>query len=724
MKPGKYSPIRAPSALLPFPIGSVKRVIIRQPAPSGLAPNNKIGAPGHTRTPKRLDIQALRAIAVVSVVIYHFWPSVLPGGFVGVDVFFVISGFLITGHLMGEVTKSGRISLNSFYARRIKRILPAAYIVATLSALLTLVLLPMTRWHNVAREGLATIVYIQNILLARDSVDYLAEGTPQSPFRHYWSLSVEEQFYIVLPILLILCIFLARRQPERLKKTVLITLVVVFVASLATSVITVGSGDPAAYFRLSSRMWELLAGSILAIIGTRIQSAHKAATYVAGLGWAVVIGAAFFTPPSSFPGLGALPAVLGAAAIIWANSLLAPRIIENPGVQYIGNVSYNLYLTHWPTLIFLPFLIPLGSPLFGPIAVVISLTGAAALYRWVDQPLAKVKVTQKSAKRIIWLALGTSALVAVIMMIPSWAQAQKMEAVQVQATDLMTNSFDRLGANALPIDTSSPFAADPAVIVPLLSEAKVALPSGAEGRCKSAMADDFTPTCAFGPADAPVTIALAGDSHIEQYLPAFELLAERENIQIKTYFHASCPLNFAQRSTDATRGGPCQVANEKTVANLIADPSINLVITSNRTAVPWEESGEAPDPVQGFVQVWDELANAGKTVVVLQDNPSMLPTDATTECVAENEREPFVCARPKSEAMPMDYQLEASEISNSATLISTEDWYCTQDLCPAVVGNVLVYRDETHVSVLYIETLADKLWSDLTPLMQEAPTSR
>lgn len=699
-------------------------MIIRQPAPSGLAPNNKIGNLGHTRTPKRLDIQALRAIAVVAVVIYHFWPSVLPGGFVGVDIFFVISGFLITGHLMGEVTKSGRISLKSFYARRIKRILPAAYIVASISALLTLVLLPMTRWHNVSREGLATIVYIQNILLARDSVDYLAEGTPQSPFRHYWSLSVEEQFYIVLPILLILCIFLARRRLGSLKKTVLVTLSVVFVASFAISVITVGSGDPAAYFLLSSRMWELLAGSILAVIGTRIQSAYKTATYVAGLGWVVVISAAIFTPTSSFPGLGALPAVVGAAAIIWANSLLASRIIENPGVQYIGNVSYNLYLTHWPTLIFLPFLFPATSPLFGLIAVVISLIGAAALYRWVDQPLAKVKVTQRSAKRIILLGLGASALVAVIMMIPSWAQAHKMVAVQAQANAVLTNSFDRLGANSLPIDSSSPFAVDPAVIVPLPSEAKVSLPSGAEGRCKSAMADSFTPTCAFGPADAPVTIALAGDSHIEQYLPAFELLAERENIQIKTYFHASCPLNYAQRSTDAARGGPCQVANEKTVGDLIADSSIDLVITSNRTAVPWEESGRASDPVQGFVQVWDELADAGKTVLVLQDNPSMLPTDATTECVAENEREPFVCARPKAEAMPTDYQLKASEISSSATLIPTEDWYCTQELCPAVVGNVLVYRDESHVSVLYVETLADKIWSDLAPFMESAPASR
>ena len=678
---------------------------------------------GVTRDPKRTDIQALRAVAVAAVVVYHFWPGAAPGGFVGVDIFFVISGFLITGHLLGEIKRSGAISLRSFYARRIKRILPSAYLVASISALLALVLLPVTRLHNVSREGLATIVYVQNILLARDSVDYLAEGTPESPFRHYWSLSVEEQFYIVLPLVLVLCLVLARRRVGSLRVLIGASLLVIFVASFVHSVVTVGKGDPAAYFLLSTRMWELLAGSILAFVGAKARSVAAPAKFVALGGWLVIVLAIFFTPTASFPGAWALPAVAGTTAIMWANygggaqkpeyRSIAHRMIENRAVQYVGDISYNLYLTHWPTLIFLPSLIALSNPFFGPVALAISLVAAAALYRFVDRPLARIKVTRATATRVIVLGVAASAVTAVVIAIPGWVQAHKNAAQQVAAQSLIDSEFDRLGAHELP--SFAPFAVSPKIVVPLPSEAKSILPSGAEGRCKSTMSADYTPTCLFGPATATTKIALVGDSHIEQYLPAFEQIANTEGVAIETYFHSSCPLSTAQRVSDADRGGPCKAANEKTLQTLLADESIDLIVTSNRTAVPWVSAPGVPDPAQGFADTWDRLARGGKKVLVLQDNPLMLPAEATTECVAQNPGHPELCDRAKADAMPLDYQLDAMALTDSATLIATEDWFCTEQTCPAVIGNVLVYRDEQHISLLYAQTLAGELWREVSP---------
>lgn len=662
---------------------------------------------------RRKDIQALRALAVLAVVIYHFWPRALPGGFVGVDIFFVISGFLITGHLQREASEHGRISLRSFYARRIKRILPSAYIVAVGSALLTMAILPVTRWDSVTREGLATIVYLQNILLAKDSVDYLAEGTPVSPYRHYWSLSVEEQFYIVLPILLLLALWLAKKRKLSLRPVTLSILSAGFLGSLLWSMYSVDSGDPAAYFLLSTRMWELLAGSLLAIVVVDRKISPKWAAPVGSAGWVVALLAVFFTPAVGFPGLGAVPAVLGSVLVMLANSSAGAGVVGLRVVQYVGNISYNLYLTHWPVLIFLPFALTQSSPVFGVVGILLSVCTAALLYRFVDSVLARQKITPTNAWRTLLAGAVASLIAAGLIASPMWLGQKKQTQHEVAAAGLLANDFDRLGAHSLPVDPAVAFTVAPQVVVPVPGSVRAAQPSGAEGRCKSAMADDFTPTCLFGPQDAALTIALVGDSHIEQYLPAFEELVAREDLQVKTFFHSSCPLNNAQRQSDFDRNGPCATANKATLENLKSDPTIDLIVTSNRTAVPWVTSDAVPDPVTGFIEVWDELALSGKRVVVLQDNPVMLPSDGTTECVVENLGHPQNCMRSKSQSMPIDHQLEAAQQTESAALIPTESWFCNSDTCPAVIGNVLVYRDEQHISVLYSQTLANVLWGEL-----------
>ncbi|WP_435298716.1 acyltransferase family protein [Timonella sp. A28] len=257
----------------------------------------------------RADIQALRAVAVLAVVIYHFWPNVLPGGFIGVDIFFVLSGFLVGGFLIRAGSRGEPINLLGFYARRIKRILPSAYITIALTMVFLWVLVPINRWENASREAIASIIYLQNLLLAQNSVDYLAQDAPDSLFRHFWSLSVEEQFYIVIPLLVLLCAMVAKRAGWSPKIIVGGSVALLVCASFIYSQIQVSAGNPAAYFTLTSRLWELGVGALLVLLPAHVLRRRMRFSALL-LGWGAIVWALFFTDPTAFPGGGRAAACL------------------------------------------------------------------------------------------------------------------------------------------------------------------------------------------------------------------------------------------------------------------------------------------------------------------------------------------------------------------------------------------------------------------------------
>ena len=256
----------------------------------------------------RKEIQALRAVAVLLVVVYHLWEDVLPGGFVGVDVFFVISGYLITSHLLREIERTGTVSLPAFWARRARRILPAALTVLLLCALATIAFVPASRWEQFLAEVQAGALYVQNWRLASDAVDYLAASNGTSPVQHFWSLSAEEQFYLVWPLLLLVATLAARGAAPRAKRIAIASaMAALTLVSLGYSIRQTAASPAAAYFVTPARAWEFGLGGLLALVreGEGARPLLRSAASWAGLA-AIGASAAAYSEATPFPGGAAL----------------------------------------------------------------------------------------------------------------------------------------------------------------------------------------------------------------------------------------------------------------------------------------------------------------------------------------------------------------------------------------------------------------------------------
>ncbi|GAA1060403.1 acyltransferase family protein [Agromyces bracchium] len=346
-----------------------------------------------TRAAVRPEIQALRAIAVCAVVLHHGWPAVAPAGYMGVDVFFVVSGFLITALLLREHARTGRISLKDFYLRRARRILPAAMAVLVAVTVLTYLVVPRIEWRSYFREVIASALYFENWLLAADSQDPARDDLASTPVQHFWSLSVEEQFYLVWPLLIIAAIAIAVRASRDPRRALLVVLGLATAASFAWNVVLTAQDHNLAYFSTFTRVWEFGVGGILAVVVPEAASGRERLRAAVGwLGLALIaVPILVFRTPEVFPGLVVLVPVAGALAVIWAGMPAArwspARATGLAPVQWTGDISYSLYLWHWPIFMFVPFITGVPSPpwLMG-LLVVASFAVAAASKRWIEDP--------------------------------------------------------------------------------------------------------------------------------------------------------------------------------------------------------------------------------------------------------------------------------------------------------------------------------------------------
>ncbi|HZW41804.1 MAG TPA: acyltransferase [Agromyces sp.] len=345
------------------------------------------------RSTARPEIQALRAVAVGAVVLHHGWPAVAPAGYMGVDVFFVVSGFLITGLLMREAEHTGGISLGRFYLRRARRILPAAIVVLLAVSAATIALVPQNEWRQWFREIVASALYFENWRLVLDSQIPRRADLESTPVQHYWSLSVEEQFYLFWPLLILLALWIASRRVASARRVALVVLGIATAASFVHSLVLTGQDVNLAYFSTFARTWEFGVGGILAIVAATprlgIPRLRAAASW-AGL-VLIVVPIVTFRSPELFPGVIAVMPVVGTLAVIWAGmpdaSWSPTRIGATRPVQWVGDVSYSLYLWHWPIFMFAPFLTGVPSPPWLMVLlVVVSLAVAGLSKRWIEDP--------------------------------------------------------------------------------------------------------------------------------------------------------------------------------------------------------------------------------------------------------------------------------------------------------------------------------------------------
>lgn len=372
-----------------------------------------------------------------AVVLHHGWPAVAPAGYMGVDVFFVVSGFLITGLLLRETETKGRIALGRFYERRARRILPAAMVVLATVSALTIAVVPQREWQAFFREFVASALYFENWLLAADSQDPARTDLASTPVQHFWSLSVEEQFYLVWPLLIIAALWFAARRAARrggaagARPVIAVVLGTVTAASLALCIALTAIDHNLAYFSTLARGWEFGVGGLLAMLpAVTGRERLRAAASWAGLAL-IVGGVTTFRTPEAFPGAVALVPVAGTVLVIAAGMpapLWSPAVLARlRPVQWMGDISYSLYLWHWPIFMFTPYLKGRPSPAWLMVVLVaLSFAVAAASKRWIEDPLRARPSRSRppTAATLAGLAAAAAAIVAAGVTAPMIAAEQ------------------------------------------------------------------------------------------------------------------------------------------------------------------------------------------------------------------------------------------------------------------------------------------------------------
>jgi peptidoglycan/LPS O-acetylase OafA/YrhL len=678
----------------------------------------------------RPDIQGLRAIAVLLVLIFHVWPSALPGGYIGVDVFFVISGFLITGLLVREFERTGRISLLAFYARRIRRLLPAATLTLVAVAIGGYVWLPASAWSDLAQEVFASGVYVENLVLVSKSVDYLALQDAASPVQHYWSLSVEEQFYIVWPLLMIATGALARKTARHTRAVFSIALATITLASFAYGVY-MSYADPApGYFLTTTRIWELGIGGLLAILAA---SARPAPALARVVGWAGVVAllasAWFYTTGLPFPGYEALLPTLGAAAMIYAgagsqSATLLNRALGLRWMQYFGDISYSLYLWHWPIIVLYPYVTGRGLDRMqdGITVVVLSILAAHVSKYYVEDRLRHPPAVdgQRQGFKPAY-AMGAACMLTVA----AAAAVPYRSAPHVDALAGITAQLDKQhpGAEAFLHGVQVPAVAE---FVPAPAVAKLdrgpAYGNKGQGRCIGFAKDDALVFCEYGREDAKVHVVVIGDSHAVHWLPAFELLAAQQDWRVTAATKDSCPVSDVTvrygRPPNSRDYVECTQWNRKMLHWVLAQKP-DLVVVSfspNHHLAPGVQD-EQRKIADGTLRELRTLLDAGIDVALIKHTPWQ--TDDPPGCLARPGSTVAACSVPRAQAVPEGPLLIAARDDRRLRLLDFDAAFCKGDACPVVIGNVVVNRDKNHMTATYARSLAPAL---LARIEQAKPT--
>ncbi len=655
-------------------------------------------------------------MAVLLVVVYHLVPDALPGGFVGVDVFFVISGYLIIGSLAREAVSTGRIDLAAFYRRRIRRLMPAATLVLSISTVAALLILPATRWSQLAKDVAASALQVQNWNLAYGTTSYEQAGGPVSVFQHFWSLAVEEQFYLVVPLLILLVVRAVRKGTEtRRRRLILSSLVLLTAVSLAHSVQWSTTNPDVAYFATTTRLWELLAGGILALTSPALGRRASDVAFLLGV-VLIGVGAATYTTALAFPGWIAVVPVSGALLLLCAGSSREGlpglvRLLSLKPAVFVGNISYSLYLWHWPLIVL--YLYILGTaPRFvdGVVIVVAAGVLAWASTRYVELPLNRARTTGRRVhgthevgrelKRYSYV-LGSGLLVLSLT-----AAAVPWSLLAVRSSQALEGSLDPVlypGAAAwdrTPVP-EAPIRPDPALAA---DDLNVLAGNG----CLMWEPSEMTPDqCRFGSPDGPARAVLVGDSHAAQYLSPLDLMFRQEGFVLDAQVRNGCPFSAAPLGSGAASFGDCIERNRLTLEGILAADT-DMVVTSNfrpagyerELSWSWQSREEA---VEGYRTIWKPLVDAGIDVRVISDSP--LPSRAAPECVSTTKDIAGTCLDPQEQAAADDPMLEAAAGMDGVTVVDLTPSFCRDGSCPYVLGNVLVYRDN-HITDSFAQTLA------------------
>ena len=682
----------------------------------------------------RPDIEGLRAVAVIAVVLYHAGIPGFGGGFIGVDVFFVISGFLITGLLWREVATTNTVALGRFYGARARRLLPAAATVGIATALVVAVVLPPLQARSVFVDGIACALYAGNYRFALHGTDYLASDLPPSPFQHYWSLGVEEQFYLVWPVLIIGTAWLVHRLRAGAAARATpyaVVLVLVAAASLAAAVLWTRTSPAWAFFSLPTRAWELAAGGLVAL------SIHQwrrlpllPATIVGWGGLAlIVLTCTQLGPRTPYPGTAALLPVLGTALVIGAGpvtgGLGAGRVLCRPAMRAIGRVSYSWYLWHWPVLLLMPPL--LGEPAGLPArlsATAVSGGLAVITLHLVENPGRFAAALRRSAKASLTVAAAASAAAACACMlllnvvpvpVGHGAAAPRANIVAVPPTTIAPAmspeeaAVQHAFAQARDaVAVSAGLRAVPSNLDPPLAKAPADKAAVFVNGCVRSWREIGQGECATGDIASPTTVALVGDSHAAMWNPAFQHLAEQRHWRLETLAKVTCPLQDLHITSPylGREYTECEQWRAQIVNRLKAEhPRLVVLDMSRRYGADFGFTSYDPAWIDTLGRTVAQLRSIGAAVLVLGPVPD--PGSSVPTCLSGHVDDATACAPARPVAVD-DGGVSAERAATTAGgghYADLTDLFCTADRCPVIVGNTLVFRDDNHVTTEYAQLL-------------------
>jgi peptidoglycan/LPS O-acetylase OafA/YrhL len=659
---------------------------------------------------RRDDVQGLRAVAVVLVVAYHLWPQQVPGGYVGVDAFFVISGFLITRNLLAA-PPSGRGDVVAFWGRRIRRLLPAAFLVLGVTLFGSRFLAPDTDWIRTAHEAIASAFYVENWLLVRQAADYLSPDVSPTPVQHYWSLAVEEQFYLVWPLLLLGVVLLAGRRVA-VRTTARVGIALVLVASLAYCVHRTAADPAGSYFLTTTRIWELAAGGLLAtwIPPVRLPVGRAVGAWA---GMALILAAALaFDTSTPWPGSAALLPVAGAALFIWSASgaRLSPGLVLGTRpVQWLGDASYSVYLWHWPLLVLAPLALDRELTLTDELVILgLTLVLSWLTYEHVENRWRLPHPATPTRRPFQMAAVG-----AVCVMTIAAAQIVGVHLTErtIAARTGDVQTLRCYGAAALAAGTRACPSSEVGDLTPPPTAAMKDKPDAFSDGCMIRRPYTRARTCTVG--HGPTRVALVGNSHAAQLLPALQDIAATQDLTITTYLITACstvdaPLEFP-RDSDAEG---CEKWRDYTLRHTMGD-AYDLVITSQYSTFPVQgytaETTYQPwvAGMRSFLTSWSD---AGTNVLVLRDTPFPRATiPAVPECVTENPVDPAACEGKRSEWLKPDPLVEAARGLPGIRTADLSEYLCTKTMCPGVIGGVVAYFDGSHLTSTFVRTLTPYL---------------
>lgn len=677
----------------------------------------------------RADIQGLRAIAVGIVVLYHFWGHYLPGGFVGVDVFFVISGFLITSHLIAKPPQK-LADVAQFWMRRVKRLIPASFLVIFTSVIAIWAFAPATVWQDWGLQAVAATFYFQNWFLALAKVDYLAEGDAPSPFQHFWSLSAEEQFYFFWPVLIGLLIFAAMKFKLKAGTVALAGISAVFVLSFGYSLYATATEPGSAYFSTFTRVWEFAAGALVAALGTRVHAAKKdLASLIGAWGGLAAIGFSTvgFTGDMPFPGYIAAIPVFGTALVLLSHSThkFSPSILLNSKVfQFFGDNSYAIYLWHWPLLVLMPFMVDDFKWPQKIIALVLTLALAVLTQKLVEVRFRKFIDTSVVLSAPRFLVSGS-----LVLALLSGAFYMNTTRVIDNARDVDTAlaeveelvGEECFGASALSPDCTQQetAATNYDVVAPAPIAAKTDKPVVYGDDCFASQESNFKerPVCSYG--DGKIKVALVGNSHAAQWVPALEPLVEEYGWTLDTYVANRCAImGEAQEFDSKEKTEGCAELGDW-VTGQIEKEEYDLVISSNRQSLPVSgyDMDNTDEPAQkAYEKVLQQWTGTGAEVAVIRD--TSWPGESlenVPDCVAANRNDLDECTGAAEDWIPMDPQVDAVKSLDDPDVVQIDmnDQLCEDGRCYSVVGGIVAYWDHSHLSETYAESLSQTVESRL-----------